>query len=160
MSETSGDNQRVAERARALVEERLREIGATTVKRSSIGRRKFLLVTGLDSSRSIAVFVKAKTSGDWQASIRDVEPERVPRGLQAFWVFVDIGKARDPSFFVVPDDSMRRDIDREHSTYIARHDGVRPETPDSPHHKIQPRRVEHGRSRWDLLGLGNQSPLG
>ena len=105
------------------------------------------------SNNQFRVRVRARTSGDWHASLAERDPSIAVDGLETFWVFVDLSNADSPSFFVVPEWWMRRDIHHHHEGYLLRHGGVRPEVPDSDHHAIEPHRVKKWRDQWQLLGL-------
>lgn len=67
-------------------------------------------------------------------------------------MFVDLGPDH-PTYFIAPRWWVRNDIHSDHSAFLARHGGVRPNTPGSEHHGIPTHRVEQWRDRWDVLRI-------
>jgi hypothetical protein len=153
------DNQSTAELGRALVAEMLERRGFTVTQMKT--RNLTLLLAesrsqlrAQNGGRRVAVRVKTRRSGTWQGSVSDGAANPATTHPETFWVFVDIERGKDAAeFFIAPDDWVRHDIYREHQVYLARHGGVRAESPESNHHAIQPRRVRQWRDRWDLLGV-------
>jgi hypothetical protein len=147
MTEAHGDTRNAAARGRALVAEELRRLGATDVQDALDGRRPILAVT-TPSGRKIRIVVKTRRRGTWHATARDGRPTPPRAEESCDWVFVDL--AADPTwFYVVADWWMRSDIHEVHETYLERHGGTRPRTPDSEHHGIKRERLERWRGAWD-----------
>ena len=154
-SATQPGDPSTAELGRALVRAELLARGAQKVEEEQHGRSIRLRVSTDGGRHQVRVRVKARgrRSRDWQARLADRDPPRTVDALETFWVFVDLATADSPTFFVVPDWWMRRDIQHHHEGYLIRHGGIRPETPESDHHKIEPYRVEKWEGQWELLGL-------
>lgn len=144
----ASENLSVNQRARERVATELRRRGMFDVAEARDLNRT-VLAGRTPTGRSLTVVVKSKTSGSWQTTIAEGDPNRVRRDVM--WVFVDLGAGGNPSYFVAPDRWVREDIRQNHSEYLKRHGGRRPQTVDSQHHSIQPERVALWRDRWDLI---------
>lgn len=148
------DTQSTAEKGRRAVADALRDRGAE-VGELRRGNLHLLEIRHPRTGGRVQLRVKTRTSGTWQGSIREADPDPAPSLPEAFWVFADLEDVQRPQFFIVPDAWMRQDIHREHHAYLNRHGGERAITKDSTHHAIQPRRLLQWRDRWDLLGLAD-----
>jgi hypothetical protein len=146
----AGGARSVNERAQAEVAVELERHGITDVRQAREMNRR-VLKGEAPNGRTLTFIVKSKTSGTWQASTNDGDPEKSSSNF--YWVFVDLGSRPNPSFFVVPDRWIREDIREHHDEYLAKHGGARAMGGASTHHAIQPRRIEEWRDRWDLLGF-------
>lgn len=113
-----------------------------------------ILASNVDQTRTVAVQVKTKRSGTWQTSLKEWKQRAPEIGALRFWVFVDLTNAGIlPSYYVVPEDWIQRDIDTHHEAYLAKHGGKRATTPTSTHHAISRPRIAQWQDRWDLLGI-------
>jgi hypothetical protein len=148
----ASDTQRIAEQGRRAVSEELQRRGAA-VRDAKRGNVSLLEIRSPDPSARRVIRVKTRTSGTWQGSTTDADPEPRPTSPETFWVFVDLEDSSAPLFFVVPDQWMRRDIHDAHQRYLAKHDGQRAVTKESTYHAIEFDRVAEWHERWDLLGL-------
>jgi hypothetical protein len=114
-----------------------------------------IVASNTTNTRTVALRVKTKRTGNWQASIeqRTDRPQDVAE--THFWIFVELGDSPQgrPKFYVVPEPWIHEDILRSHAEYLERHGGKRPRTQDSKHHSISDERIEQWENRWDLLGL-------
>jgi hypothetical protein len=124
------------------------------------GRSASFRVWNESGDHQVRLRVRTRKSGDWHASLAERDPRRDERGVETFWVFVDLSVEDKARYFIVPEWWMRRDIHHHHEGYLIRHGGVRPEVPESDHHAIEPYRVTKWENEWQLLGLrtGSQSP--
>jgi hypothetical protein len=146
------DHESTAERGRRLVRTELQERGVSaTVSRE--GHLTLLVISSPVDGHRIRLRVKTRTSGTWQGSIRDADPDPTPSHPPTYWIFVELERGGRPGFFVVPDPWMRRDIFEAHQRYLRRHGGVRAVAADSTHHAIEPKRILQWRERWDLLDI-------
>jgi hypothetical protein len=148
----SSDNQSTAERGRRAVSQELERRGVTTseVRR---GNLSLLEIRRPSDRQRVHLRVKTRTSGSWQGSIRDADPDPPAPHPDTYWVFVELEDPRRPGFFIVPDQWMRKDIHEAHQKYLQRHGGTRAESADSLHHSIEPKRILQWRNRWDLIGV-------
>jgi len=137
----------------AAVEE-LRRRGAQVDQHAEGRSRNFLRIRA-PTGRSTFVYVKTKSTGDWQTDIGKGTPhnEDEPLGSR-YWLFVDLSNKR-PGFLIAPESWVENDIYETHQAHLVRHGGRRARSPNSTHHGIQTGRIEQWRDRWDLLGLGS-----
>ena len=142
-------NQEKNAEARKLVIAQLKERGLSSIQERAESKRTVLDVT-TSQGHDFTVLVKSKSSKSWQIGLADGDPDRIRDN--AVWVLVDRGNKEAPQFFVVPDRTLREGIRSHHAEFLEDHDGVRPETPDSPHHAIELEHVSMWKDRWDLLG--------
>lgn len=141
-------NASTAVRARTAATEELTRRGFRAVEETTAFHRRVIRGRSADGV-GVLFIIKGRTSGTWQGTTRDGDPEPRARG-RVFWLFVDL-EPKSPEFYVVPDIWMRRDIHREHSRYLDRHGGQRARATSSTHHAIQMERIDEWRDRWDLL---------
>jgi hypothetical protein len=145
------DTQAAAEEGRQLVARVLRSAGAKVDSFRS-GRLQLFRVSPSDSNKQYVVRVKTRRSGTWQVSTTAVESNRDQSPGVDCWIFVD--RSTNPvSYYVAPDEWVRRDIALDHERFLNRHGGKRPQSADSTHHAIQLDRIAQWASRWDLIGL-------
>ncbi|MGW6379402.1 hypothetical protein ACWFRB_25380 [Rhodococcus sp. NPDC055112] len=111
-------------------------------------RRNPVQVWGVGDD-SCVVRVRTKLDGDWQARKQDGALDTDDTGSQ-FWVFVDLATSPE-EYFVVPSEEVAADIHSEVDLWVKEVPG-RTRTGS---HAIAVERVEHGRARWDLLGLSD-----
>lgn len=137
-------NARAREEAAAQLERR----GLESVRSARDLNRAVLKAEG-QRGKTLTFVVKAKTSGTWQGTTNDGDPEKSRSDV--FWVFVDLGARPTTEFFVVPDQWIRQDIQKNHSEYLAKHGGRRAMRTNTTHHAIQPWRVQKWKDRWDLV---------
>jgi hypothetical protein len=105
-----GSNRSTTEIARSLVRDELISRGAKTVEEEQQGRSVRFRVWSAQTHHQFRIRVRARTSGDWHASLAERDPPRAVDGLETFWVFTDLSKPESPGFFIVPEWWMRRDI--------------------------------------------------
>lgn len=115
-------------------------------------RRNPVQVWGVGDD-SCVVRVRTKLDGDWQARKQDGDLDTDDTGSQ-FWVFVDLAVTPN-EYFVVPSEEVAADIHSEVDLWVKEVPG-RTKTGS---HSIAVERVEHGRARWDLLGLSDVKDL-
>lgn len=147
------DTLSTAERGRHVVTQELQDRGLSVTELRR-GNLSLLEVRRPGESRRVHIRVKTRTSGTWQGSIRDGDPDPPAPRPDSYWIFVELEKGSRPGFFIVPDQWMRRNIYEAHQKYLARHGGARAVTADSTHHAIEPRRIMQWRNRWDLITAG------
>jgi hypothetical protein len=58
-----------------------------------------------------------------------------------------------PAFYITPHWWIQNNIHNEHAAWLEKKGGVRPRTPDSPHHAITEPRLREWKARWDVLGI-------
>lgn len=146
------DPQKSADLGRRVAVETLRDRGATVSEVRS-GRIVFLEVRTPLSDDGGHVRVRARTGGTWQGSTGNGAPAPAPAHPLVVWIFMDLSRADRPTLYVVPDDWMRRDINREHQEYLARHGGEWAISKDSTHHAIQLTRIAQWKDCWEPVGL-------
>lgn len=114
-----------------------------------------VIASDKEQNRTVMIQVKTKSgsSSGWQTQTTRGKCAPYPEESR-FWILVDldeIGSA--PSYYIIPEWWMLNDIYEAHQTYLNQHGGTRPVKRESKHHKIERRRVEQWRDRWDLLGV-------
>lgn len=113
-----------------------------------------LLASDVEQTRTVAIQVKTRRSGDWQTGLKEWRRRAPEISALRFWVFVDLTRIGSlPAYYVVPEDWIQRDIDEHHAAYLARHGGKRAATPGSRHHAIRRSRIAQWQDRWDQLGI-------
>jgi hypothetical protein len=147
-----------AQKARAgghLVVAQLLRRGVGSVTFADNQRSIEITASSVDRSRTVAVRVKTKTTGDWQTTIELGEPRPPDDAEKRFWVLVDIGtEPRLPvSYFVVPQWWIHNYIHEQLQETLKRHGGRRARSPGSTHCAIRPADVESWRDCWDALGV-------
>ena len=112
-----------------------------------------IIASDADHMRRVTLQVKTRTAGSWHAQVpRDAQQGLPVSDESAFWAFVDLS-APAPAYFIAPRWWVRNDIYEAHTAFLARHGGVRPQTPESSHHAIRLPRIGQWRDRWDVLGI-------
>ena len=112
------------------------------------------------------VQVKAITAGSWQLNLgqfADVEfngPKQIIRRQldepypDLICVMVQIASpdsGRADRFFVLPWCELARIVIAGHTTYLAKHGGVRPRQPTSLHTAVKPEALQPWAGRWQVL---------
>jgi hypothetical protein len=112
------------------------------------------------------VQVKAIAAGSWQLNLgqfADVEfdgPKQIIRGQlddpypDLVCVMVQLAppdSGRPDRFFVLPWRELARIVIAGHTTYLAKHGGVRPRQPRSLHTALKPEALESWEGRWQVL---------
>ena len=149
MSKKPVDTLSTLNRGFAAATKELKKRGAKSILTKRALNRKTLSLIN-KKGRKLTLIVKSRTSGTWQGTTKDGDMNKVR--LDTCWLFVDLSQ-RKPDFYVVPDDTMRRDIKRVHSKYLTQKGGKRPRNPDSTHHAIELYRISKWKDNWQLLGL-------
>lgn len=112
-----------------------------------------ILASNVDHMRKISLQVKTRTAGTWHAQVpRDAQQGPPIPDESAFWAFVDLSRD-EPSYYFAPRSWVLNDIFETHAAFLARHGGIRPQTPGSKHHAITVTRIEQWHDRWDALGI-------
>ena len=112
-----------------------------------------IIASDAEYVRRVTVQVKTRRAGSWHARVpRDAEQGLPIEDESALWAFVDLSTST-PAYFIAPRWWVRNDIYEAHNAFLARHGGVRPQTPESSHHAIASARIEQWRDRWDVLGI-------
>jgi hypothetical protein len=104
------------------------------------------------NTRQVTLKVKAKTAGDWQASIDSGVPRQEVEHPTEFWVLVDLSNPVS-AWFVMPAWWIENNIFEVHRAYLGRHGGHRAITDSSKHHSLEEGRVQQWRNCWSLLGI-------
>lgn len=119
-----------------------------TVNEFMDGRKTLLQANR--NSRSVRLFVKSKTKGNWHTDIREgVRCETPPKDEAVFWAFTS--QDTPEIFWIVPDWWMRNDIYRHHAEYLASHNGQRRDNNASTHSDIREHEIEQWIGRWEIL---------
>jgi hypothetical protein len=120
-------------------------------------RRDFdLMASDRSQTRTVYIQVKAKSgrSPGWQTRTTHGRARESDPSKTRFWVFVDLKQPGEaPAYYVVPESWIQNNIHAAHQAYLSSHGGMRPQTLDSTHHKIELQRIEQWRDRWDILGV-------
>ena len=150
--------QQVARAGEHLVAAELHRRGAYAVTFAGNMPRIDIVASNLEQTRTVMLQVKTKRSGTWQASTRSGIPREAVPEEQRFWVFVDIHKdpSAYPSYYVVPEWWIQKDIYSAHQAYLKRHGGTRSRTPGSTHHAIPRSRIAEWADCWSQLGIFQQ----
>lgn len=124
-------------------------------ERLATSRRNPVRVWAVDGS-SCVVRVRSKAAGDWKARRQDESLESDDTG-STYWVFVDLtannAAQGGPAFFMVSSEEMAADIRGEVDLWVQES----PLRTRTGHHAISVGRVEHGREKWQLLGLNDDA---
>ncbi|HET7036825.1 MAG TPA: hypothetical protein VFI42_14165 [Thermomicrobiaceae bacterium] len=148
--------QQVARAGEHLVAAEIHRRGAYAVTFAGNMPKIDVIASDKVQNRSVTIQVKTKSgsSPGWQTQTtrgqqRSPDPEE-----SRFWILVDLDEiGSTPSYYIIPEWWMQNDIYEAHQAYLNQHGGSRPVTQASKHHKIERRRVEQWRDRWDLLGV-------
>ena len=137
----------------SLVKAQLEKRGASVDKEE--GPMNLLNVRSADGARVYTIRTKTKgpTSSVWQISSKEGRKPEDPVEENEYWVLVDLPIESEPIYYIIPGTWFRRDIYREHMSYIELHGGERPVTPGSTHHGVNLSRVSEFENRWDLMQL-------
>jgi hypothetical protein len=141
-------------RGRWCVAEGLKRRGALDVTHHKVEGRHELRASDVSRRRTVAIQVKAKTSGNWQAQVDD-PGVRGGSGRERFWVLVDLGQSGvgSPAYFVMTDVGLRELIQMLYQDWLDLHGGQRPVNPHSRHVGIPSRAVAEWQDRWDQLKI-------
>jgi hypothetical protein len=124
------------------------------------------LIASNEAGKHISVQVKASMSGSWQfANVGDYceiefkrtqqivgKPKSCPiKNLVV--VFVKIDKDRRDEFYVLTWEELRNLIVENHSSYLAKHAGVRPRNHRSLHVGLRSEQLIRYRDNWDPVEI-------
>jgi hypothetical protein len=122
------------------------------------------IIASDDTGRHVSVQVKAGRSASWQfGNIRDfcditfegkrqvIGKPKVCPVLRLIVVFVKIEEDRHDRFYILAWDKLRDLLIKGHKTFLARHDGVRPQRWDSLHCAIMEKVLHRYQDKWDTI---------
>jgi hypothetical protein len=157
------NKQQVARAGELFVAAELNRRGAYAVTFAGNMPETDIVASDKEQTRTVALQVKTKRTGTWQATVRDWTTRLPEVADLRYWIFVDLKPVfrtvgtDDPTampwFYVVPEKWIHEDIDRAYGNYLARHGGVRAQIPLSKHHSIAPNRIAEWYARWDILQI-------
>ena len=132
----------------AAIHELKKRGGKSITPKRSLNRK----ILGMRNSKGKeqTIVVKTRTSGTWQGTIKDGDPKKIRPNT--YWLFVDLS-VKNPEYFIVPDNVMRKDIKMTHDKYLKQHHGQRPQNKKSNHHAIALDRICQWKDKWHLLNL-------
>ena len=116
------------------------------------GRKKFLAASRKGSRNEFRVRVKVKRErGHWHSRVEEGE-DNEQNDAAAFWVFVNLQNyERAPTFWIVPEPWIRKNIREFHQKYLDRRGGHRRDNDESDHHSIDEGRIAEWEDRWDII---------
>lgn len=156
------NNQQVARAGEHFVAGELHRRGAYAVTFAGNMPRIDILASNRDQTKDVRIQVKTKSASSpgWQTQTTKGMPRSENPDESSYWVLVDLREPGvAPEYYVIPEWWIQNDIHGAHQAYLARHAGIRPRTQDSKHHKIDLKRIEPWRGRWDILGIFDNSPV-
>jgi len=147
--------QQVARAGEHFVAAELHRRGAYAVTFAGNMPRIDMLASNASQTRVVQIQVKTSSAGGWQTSTkRGLHREEPSEEETTFWVFVELRKnVAPPEFYIVPEWWIQNDIYESHKEYLDKHGGVRPNAPQSTHHKIDGRRIAAWHDKWELLDI-------
>jgi hypothetical protein len=110
-----------------------------------------ILASDARAEKTVGIQVKTNQGSgtSWMLSKKDEEP----RGHNLFYVFVNLNRLDRPEFYVVPRETVARQIRENHKRWLRT-----PGRGGRPHRDTTIRRFtdpeKKYRDRWELLGLG------
>lgn len=98
----------------------------------------------LDAKR----FLKITMEGTLQ-KIHGIDTELDP---ELIYVFVKIGeRLGEDSFFILTQGSLQKIVCDHHSAYLAKHNGVRPKSPESTHLSLSLQELKVYQDNWNVI---------
>lgn len=148
--------QQVARAGEHFVAAELHRCGAYAVTFAGNMPKIDVVASDKEQRRTVSIQVKSKSSRSpgWQTQTTRGQQRSPDPDESRFWILVDLGDVGDaPSYYVIPEWWIQNDIYEAFTEYKERLGGQRPRTLNSTHHKIDRRRIEHWRDRWDILAI-------
>lgn len=116
------------------------------------GNKTTIVASRIDGSGTFYISTRARSTGDWQTSIKYGSIASAQHDDNSFWVFVDLSR-ESPCFYIVQEKWIAKDIFDTHQACLAKHGGKRSRNDSSLHHAIALDRIHQWRDRWDQLGI-------
>jgi len=122
------------------------------------------IIASTDKGKHISVQVKTISGLTWQFAKVDqfveikfkkhvqIVGECLPSPVDNLvFVFVKLGSYGSDKFYICTWPELTEIISKNHSEYLAKHNGVRPKRWDSLHTAIAVDHISHFENRWDLI---------
>jgi len=121
------------------------------------------IIASDESGRHVSVQVKASRGGSWQFNMipfceikfqekRQIvgSPKNVPV-KRLVVVFVTIAEDGNDHFFICTWQRLRDILIKQHTSYLKKHNGIRPKRWDSMHNAISEKALLRYKDKWDTI---------
>ena len=122
------------------------------------------IIASTEEGKHISVQVKTISGSSWQLARVDqfveikfngrvqIVGKRLPSPVDNLvFVFVKLGNYGSDKFYICTWPEITEIISRNHSEYLAKHNGIRPKRWDSLHTAFSEKDIAHFENRWDLI---------